>query len=295
MKGIILAGGSGTRLHPLTRVTSKQFLPVYDKPVIYYPLSVLMLIGIREVMIISTPRDLPVIQSALGDGNQLGLQLSYKKQEQPRGIADAFLLAEDFLQGQPSCLILGDNLFHGGDLILRLNEGKKSFKGAHIFAHIVKDPQRYGVVTFDKNYNVLNIEEKPKAPKSNWAVTGIYFYDKNVVSHVKQMKPSARGELEITDLNNVYLKNKSLSVTCFGRGICWLDVGTPDSLLEASSYVQTIENRQGLKIACLEEVAFWRGFINREQLRQLAKENPNSDYSRYLVYVADNVHPPQQS
>lgn len=282
MKGIILAGGSGTRLYPSTKCISKQLLPVYDKPTIYYPLSVLMLGGIREILIISTPRDLPMIQSLLGDGKQFGIDLSYKVQEKPEGIAQAFLIGEKFIAGDSVCLILGDNLFYGHDISLMAEEATNLKKGAVVFAYHVNDPERYGVVEFDPQGKALSIEEKPKKAKSNWAVTGLYFYDNKVVELCKNLKPSARGELEITDLNQAYLRQGQLTVQKMGRGIAWLDTGTHESLLQSSQFVQTIELRQGQKIACLEEIAYVKGFITRAQLTTLAEEYPSSSYGVYL-------------
>jgi glucose-1-phosphate thymidylyltransferase len=285
MKGIILAGGAGTRLYPLTRCISKQLLPVYDKPTIYYPLSALMLAGIREVLVISTPRDLPRIQDLFGDGSQLGMRFAYKEQPQPNGIAQAFVLGAEFLNGSPSCLILGDNIFYGHDLTDMLEDGAKLATGARVFAYQVKDPERYGVVEFDKSLKALSIEEKPRQPRSNWAVTGLYFYDASVVDIAKNLKPSARGEYEITDVNREYLKRGQLEVACMGRGIAWLDTGTYDSLLSSSQFVQTLEERQGLKVACIEEIAFAKGFIDGAQLRKLAEQAGKSEYGQYLHRV----------
>jgi glucose-1-phosphate thymidylyltransferase len=285
MKGILLAGGAGTRLYPLTRCISKQLLPVYDKPTIYYPLSALMLAGIREILIISTPRDLPRIQDLFGDGSQFGLSLSYKEQAQPNGIAQAFVLGDEFVGNSPVCLILGDNIFYGHELTDMLEDSAKLTRGARVFAYQVKDPERYGVVAFDKNFKASSIEEKPKQPKSNWAVTGLYFYDSAVVEIAKSLKPSARGEYEITDVNRAYLDRGQLQVQCMGRGIAWLDTGTYDSLLSSSVFVQTLEERQGLKVACIEEIAFAKKFIDAQQLTKLADQAGKSDYGQYLRRV----------
>jgi glucose-1-phosphate thymidylyltransferase len=271
MKGILLAGGSGSRLYPLTRSVSKQLLPVYDKPVIYYPLSILMLAGIRDILIISTPRDTPRIEELLGDGSQLGLNLSYQVQPNPGGIAQAFLLGEDFIGHSPVCLILGDNIFFGHDLMPVLVDSARLKKGARVFAYHVLDPERFGVVEFDKSLRALSLEEKPKKPRSNWAVTGLYFYDASVVEVTKRLKPSPRGELEITDVNLQYLAAGQLAVTPLGRGVAWLDAGTFESLLSSSLFVQTLEQRQGLKIACIEEIALSKDFIDAGQFEQLAE------------------------
>jgi glucose-1-phosphate thymidylyltransferase len=285
MKGVLLAGGAGTRLYPLTRCISKQLLPVYDKPTIYYPLSALMLAGIREILIISTPRDLPRIQELFGDGSQIGLKLAYKEQAQPNGIAQAFVLGAQFIGNSPVCLILGDNIFYGHEMTAMLEESAKLKAGARVFAYQVKDPERYGVVEFDQKHKALSIEEKPKAPKSNWAVTGLYFYDGSVVDIAKGLKPSARGEYEITDVNRAYLDRGQLHVQCMGRGVAWLDTGTFDSLLSSSQFVQTLEERQGLKVACIEEIAFAKRFIDAGQLRKLAEQSSKSEYGQYLLRV----------
>ena len=288
MKGIILAGGAGTRLHPITLATSKQLLPIYDKPMVYYPLSVLMLAGIREVLLISTPTDVPAFERLLGDGSQWGMQLSYAVQPKPEGLAQAFLIGEEFLDGSPACLVLGDNIFYGGGMAQMLQSAAEnaSSGGAVVFGYQVRDPERYGVVEFDQSGKALSIEEKPEKPRSNYAVTGLYFYDARVCDMAKQVTPSARGELEITTLNNLYLEEGSLKVEILSRGMAWLDTGTPDSLIDAASYVQTIEKRQGLKIACLEEIAYRMGFIDRAALRQLA-QGTSSQYYRYLMDISD--------
>ncbi len=284
MKGIVLAGGSGTRLHPATLAVSKQLLPVFDKPMVYYPLSVLMLAGIREIMIISTPHDLPLFQRLLGDGARWGLKLEYAEQDKPRGIAHAFVLAEDFLAGEPSALVLGDNLFHGHDLEARLLQAKENAaqQGATVFAYRVADPHRYGVVEFDGESRALTIEEKPTLPRSDWAVTGLYFYDGRAAALARALAPSPRGELEITDLNRIYLEEGSLRVVRLGRGYAWLDTGTHDSLLEAGEFVRAIEKRTGQKVAAPEEVAWRMGFIDGDQLRALAAPLRNSGYGTYL-------------
>ena len=283
MKGIILAGGSGTRLHPVTLGTSKQLLPIYDKPMVYYPLSVLLLAGIREILLISTPTDTPAFERLLGDGSQWGVEITYAVQPKPEGLAQAFLIGEEFLAGSPACLVLGDNIFYGTGIaeMLQSAHDDASAGGAVVFGYQVRDPERYGVVEFDYAGMVLSIEEKPKAPRSNYAVTGLYFYDARVCEFAKQVKPSARGELEITTLNNLYLVDGSLKVRLMSRGTAWLDTGTPDSLVEAGTFVQTIEKRQGLKIACLEEIAYRMGFIDRTALERRL-EGASSDYYRYV-------------
>jgi glucose-1-phosphate thymidylyltransferase len=290
MKGIILAGGSGTRLYPLTKMTSKQLLPIYDKPMVYYPLSTLMLAGIREVLIISTPEDTPKYESLLGHGTQLGLELSYKVQPSPDGLAQAFILGEEFIMDDDVCLILGDNVFYGGKLPERLQESSKEVganNNAVVFGYYVNDPERYGVVEFDSNGKAISIEEKPDFPKSNYAVSGLYFYPNDVITVAKNQKPSPRGELEITDLNKTYLELGRLKVEQMGRGYAWLDTGTHDSLLEASQFVQTLEKRQGMKISCIEEIAFRMGYISREKLVELGNQLDNNQYGQYLLKIAE--------
>ncbi|MBR1544317.1 MAG: glucose-1-phosphate thymidylyltransferase RfbA [Alphaproteobacteria bacterium] len=292
MKGILLAGGSGTRLYPLTKTMSKQLLPVYDKPMIYYPLSTLMLFGIKDILIISTPKDTPNIENLFGDGSKLGLNIQYKVQDKPNGIAEAFLLGADFVGNDDVCLILGDNIFYMGEQFHTFREEVEANKGkkATVFAYHVSDPERFGVVEFDKDFNVLSIEEKPSKPKSNYASVGLYFYPSDVVKKAQNLKPSARGELEITDLNNLYLDEKRLSVVPMRRGNAWLDAGTPDSLMDAGQFVQIIEKRQALKIACIEEIAYRRGFIGDEQLLALIDELKAGTYKSYLMKVYREKH-----
>jgi glucose-1-phosphate thymidylyltransferase len=286
MKGIILAGGSGTRLYPITYTISKQILPVYDKPMIYYPLSVLMLAGIRDILIISTPRDLPGFRALLGDGSSIGIKFTYCEQPSPDGLAQAFILGEEFIGNDTVCMVLGDNIFYGHGFGNILLDASKIKNGACVFGYYVTDPERYGVVEFDNNKRAISIEEKPSDPKSNYAVTGLYFYDNNVVSKAKSLKPSRRGELEITDLNRLYLEEGALEVKIMGRGMAWLDTGTCDSLLQAANFIATIEQRQGLKASCIEEIAYKRGFIDRKKLLSLAEPIKKSQYGKYLIRVA---------
>lgn len=282
MKGIVLAGGSGTRLYPITQGVSKQLLPVYDKPMIYYPISVLMLAGIRDILIITTPEDMPAFKRLLGTGEQFGINLSWAVQPSPDGLAQAFIIGEEFINNEPCALVLGDNIYFGQSFGKKLEAAAQISTGATVFGYQVLDPERFGVVEFDENYKALSIEEKPLKPKSNWAVTGLYFYDRNVVEMAKQVKPSARGELEITTLNQMYLERGELQVELLGRGFAWLDTGTHDSLVEASQFIHTLEKRQGMKVACLEEIAFRKGWLNHDQVAEQVKKLSKTDYGRYL-------------
>lgn len=286
MKGIILAGGSGTRLYPITKVISKQLIPVYDKPMIFYPLSVLMLAGIREILIISTPQDTGRFEALLGDGSFLGMDISYAVQDEPRGLADAFIIGEEFIGDDSVCLILGDNIYYGPGLTPRLEKAAELKEGAIVFGYYVKDPERFGVVEFDENHNVLSIEEKPQEPKSHYAVTGLYFYDNDVVKIAKTIKPSERGELEITSINQEYLKRKTLNVELMGRGYAWLDTGTHESLAQASLFIQNVEQRQGYKVACIEEIAYYKGWISSEELIALAQPLKKTEYGQYMIEMA---------
>lgn len=287
MKGIILAGGKGTRLYPMTKAVSKQLLPIYDKPLIYYPLSILMLAGIREVLIISTPEDTPLYERLLGNGEKLGMKFSYKVQETPRGLADAFILGEDFIGEDSVCLILGDNVFFGQDMTKMLRRAMENKVGATIFGYPVKDARSFGVVEFDKNHKVVSIEEKPEHPKSSYAVPGLYFYDNRVVNIAKNVKPSARGEIEITAVNNAYLEMGELNVTLLGRGMAWLDTGTPANMLKAAEFVEAVQDRQGFYVSCIEEIAWRRGFITREELRKIGEELKMTDYGQYLLSITE--------
>ncbi|NLW84783.1 MAG: glucose-1-phosphate thymidylyltransferase RfbA [Phycisphaerae bacterium] len=286
-KGIILAGGSGTRLYPVTQAVSKQLLPVYDKPMVYYPLSILMLAGIRQVLVISTPQDLPIYRNLLGDGSQFGIQIEYAEQPQPEGLAQAFIIGREFINGGPVCLVLGDNIFYGHGMVASLRAAAERMEGATIFGYFVRDPERYGVIEFDAAGNVLSIEEKPKVPKSNYAAVGLYFYDKQITDIAASIKPSARGELEITEVNNVYRRQGQLKAELLGRGIAWLDTGTPESMIQAGIFVQTVQQRQGLMISCLEEIAYRMGWIDAEQLQRLAEPLKKNHYGQYLLSLID--------
>ncbi|MDO4567598.1 MAG: glucose-1-phosphate thymidylyltransferase RfbA [Clostridia bacterium] len=290
MKGIILAGGKGTRLYPMTKAISKQLIPIYDKPLVYYPLSVLLIAGIRDILIISTPEDTPVFGRLLGDGRDIGVNISYKVQDKPRGLADAFILGEEFIGDDDVCLVLGDNVFYGQTLSTTLNRAKSRSKGATIFGYPVKDPRQFGVVEFDAAMKAISIEEKPQNPKSNYAVPGLYFYDNRVIEIAKAVEPSARGEIEITAVNNVYLQAGELHVEILGRGMAWLDTGSPEGILKASEYVETVQSRQGFYISCIEEIAWRRGFITREQLRELGERLRMTDYGQYLISLAEDVN-----
>lgn len=289
MKGIILAGGSGTRLYPLTKAVSKQILPIYDKPMIYYPLSVLMLSGIKEILIISTPRDIEVFKELFGDGSFIGISISYKVQPSPDGLAQAFILGEEFIGNDNVCLVLGDNIYYGYGLPKILKQAAQIKNGATVFGYYVNDPERYGVVEFDENKNVVGLEEKPEKPKSNYAVTGLYYYDNSVIEKAKSLKPSKRGELEITDLNKLYLSEGTLKTELLGRGMAWLDTGTHESLIQASNFIASIEQRQGLKVSCIEEIAFRKGYIDENQLRKLAEPLKKNQYGQYLLKLLDKT------
>jgi len=290
MKGIILAGGAGTRLYPLTKVISKQLIPIYDKPMVYYPLSTLLLAGIKDILIISTKEDIPKFQNLFGDGSEIGVNFEYAIQEKPNGIAEAFIIGEKFIGNDTVCLILGDNIFYGDGISGKLKSASEIKEGAIIFGYYVKDSEKYGVVEFDKEWNVLSIEEKPQNPKSNYAVVGLYFYDNSVVEIAKNLKPSKRGELEITDVNKIYLQNKKLKLKLFPRGYAWLDTGTQESLIEASMFIKTIEDRQGLKIGCIEEIAYRNGWITKDKLLQIGDSVKNNNYYKYLIDIAKETH-----